>query len=159
MLKYKLININTSEEIICEKVELLGFFYYTSLDLKKETNEIYYSIEENPRRVIKHSKHISGFLGKPIVATTNSNFTDIPLVLDDYIHELMNKKIEPIYTEKDAISFAIWFQDFVFINYNSEGEPLYSFDTSRFYPTQTAKEFFDEWKSKQPEKIYFKSQS
>ena len=59
---------------MCEKITIDGEDYYTHEDLYMDTDEVYYSVEENSRRIVKYTKHISdGYLGRPVLATTDTS--------------------------------------------------------------------------------------
>lgn len=80
---YRLINNKTKEETICNLVTINGFDYYVSDTRITElsANDRYYTIVENPRRIVRYSKHIQS-KDAVIIATNNPNI-DIPKVIDE----------------------------------------------------------------------------
>lgn|SRR5574343_294301 len=71
---------NCCEEHLCDKVTIDGFDYYVSDTRITElsANDRYYTIVENPRRIVRYSKHIQS-KDAVIIATNNPNI-DIPKV-------------------------------------------------------------------------------
>ena len=61
-MSYKLVNTQTGESHICEKIEKDGFDYYVN-DSEIPTDAKYIAIEENPRRFVIYSKCVTGTLG------------------------------------------------------------------------------------------------
>lgn len=82
-MKYKLINQTTNENTICDKVIINGFNYYVSdnyIDSLKPDDE-YFTIVENPRRIVKYSKHIQS-KDVVVIATNDFYMRIIPQVID-----------------------------------------------------------------------------
>lgn len=80
-MKYKLINIKTKKEHLCDKVTIDGFDYYVNNEIPKENNfatdglGIFRFHSENPCQAIICNP-------KKIIATNNPNI-DIPKVVDE----------------------------------------------------------------------------
>ena len=82
MNKYKLINLNTKEEHLCDKTTIDGFNYYVS-DIKiteLKPDDRYATIVENRRRIVFYTKHIQS-KDNVIIATNNLNI-DIPKIIN-----------------------------------------------------------------------------
>ena len=86
-MKYKLINTNTKEEHLCDKVTIDGFDYYASKETPVENDLVY-----NGEFIVKWTKDdvedclynpgAENYKGcKKVIATTNPNI-DIPKVVD-----------------------------------------------------------------------------
>lgn len=89
---YKLINTKTKEEHLCNKITIDGFDYYVSDTRITElsANDRYYTIVENPRRIVRYSKHIQS-KDAVIIATNNPNI-DVPKVVDEVDQYTMAKE-------------------------------------------------------------------
>ena len=90
MIKYKLINIKTKEEHLCDKITIDGFDYYVSDEKIKELapDDRYATIVENPRRIVFYTKHVQS-KDVVVIATNNPNI-DIFKVVDE-VEELALK--------------------------------------------------------------------
>jgi hypothetical protein len=160
MNRYKLINITTKEEIICDKVTIDGFSYYVSDEIIKDVRphkgkwhiEKDYILNKFPTYLTDLSEC------KLVIATKNLNI-DVPKVVDEFdlafnyynsneqykvsdsFHYMngFNKTKETYqFTEQDMIEFAKWYQV-----------------ETKTNMTLTTKELLDIWKSQQPITIYY----
>lgn len=137
-MKYKLINKQTKEEHLCEKVTTDGFDYY-----------------------------VSDAYGKPAIATNNPNI-DIPKVVDEIeikVDEILNKELPNFtpyhrrsfflgydksqethpFSEEDMIEFGDWVRNNPYIwNY-----------PDKFNDKRTTKELFQLWKEQKLKTLYY----
>jgi hypothetical protein len=90
-MKYKLINKQTNEEHVCSKVTIDGFDYYVSDNHinKLKPDDAYHTIVENPRRVVRYTKHIQDTTSGVIICTNNPNINILKVV--DEVEELAEK--------------------------------------------------------------------
>lgn len=161
-MKYKLINKTTDEEHLCDKVIIDGFDYYVSDTRITElsANDRYYTIVENPRRIVRYSKHIQS-KDAVIIATNNPNI-DIPKVVDEVErlakqeHSYNHKSVNEIsfrlgvevgynksqethsFSEEDMIEFAVFYQ-------KHQGRSL----------EYWGKDLFKIWKEQKPKIVYY----
>lgn len=75
-MKYKLINITTKQETLCDKVIIDGFDYYVSDEEIKDDDWYYWSVTNSIQKAVKDSlgrlpKSTDG--SKKVIATNNSN--------------------------------------------------------------------------------------
>lgn len=168
--KYLLINIETKEEFLCEKVVVDGFDYYVSNDIPANMqlyydkflhkillavkvvikddidfeNRIYYTNDGRCSRIENCKK---------VIATTNPSL-DIPKVVDE-VEEMANKRYNINYGGSKL----------AFKNGYNQAKQEYKFtekdmiEFARFVSDsilETYTEDFELWKSKQPIKVYFK---
>ena len=81
---YKLVNIKTGQEIICDKIQIENFEYYVS-DEKPKLKDVVITAVGNIHYINEDSKdfieHVSK-LGKKVIATNNQNI-DIPKVVNE----------------------------------------------------------------------------
>ena len=177
-MKYKLINKQTKEEHICQKVTIDGFDYYVSDNHinKLKPDDAYHTIVENPRRVVRYTKHIQDTTSGVIICTNNPNI-DIPKVVDEVkvlanLHKVnisedwskasfikgYNKSQEThSFSEEDMIEFANWIGEEWSPNgrkecwdsneLNSTHEPKYLVDGT--------KELLQIWKKQKPKIVYY----
>ena len=85
-MKYKLINLNTKEEHLCDKVTIDGFDYYVS-DEKPEMGWRFYYENDNLNGVygfdlINQATNRNRYKEKSLIACNNPNI-DIPKVVDE----------------------------------------------------------------------------
>jgi len=82
-MNYRLINRQTKEEYLCEKVVIDRFDYYVSDTYINKLNpdDKYHTIVENSRRVVQYSKHIQS--KDIVVICTNNPNIDIPKVVNE----------------------------------------------------------------------------
>lgn len=100
-MKYNLINSQTKEEFLCEKVVINGFDYYVNDDEINQNDFYICASSMHHKKCVKrdknkHSEWVEDYLGnqdqlkfcKKIIATNNPNI-DIPKVVDevDAIHD------------------------------------------------------------------------
>ena len=91
MSKYKLINKQTGEEHLCDKVTIDGFDYYVS-DEKILTGDYKYHHVTGLRKALVDGNYTNQ---KKVIATNNPNI-DIPKVAD----EIMSKVLYPFSPQK-----------------------------------------------------------
>lgn len=164
-MKYKLVNHNTKEETICDKVTVDGFYYYVSDE--KATEGFYGYINFQGGDIKKIGKYFADDW-KKVIATNNSNI-DIPKVVDEgerlakqehsYNHKSVNEisfrlgvevgynksqETHP-FTEQDMIEFAIFFEDYKEL-LKAEGWEVIEAPIERV---------FEKWKDQQPKIVYY----
>lgn len=175
MNKYKLINLNTKEEQLCDKVTAEdGFCYYVS-----EGEPFAYAYIKHKNEVIKVNRigetsgavyHDKGFNYshecQKVVATNNSNI-DIPMVIDavqvfaetkvpDGFRTIWksgynkSQKTHP-FSEENMIDFGEWLNK----NASRNSTGTWQYFGNNFY-TKTTKELFQLWKEQQPKIVYYK---
>lgn len=96
-MKYKLININTNEEVLCDKITINNFDYYVSDELPKDNEGYWIYIGFNePLEVVKSNQPQGWFEKlwdkanyKTPIATNNPNI-NIPVVIDK-VEKLANE--------------------------------------------------------------------
>lgn len=81
MQKYKLINLQTGEEALCDKIIIDGFGYYVNNDICD------YFYDKTINRIIKSNGDVEGYEDyseyfKGVIATNNPNI-DVPKVVDE----------------------------------------------------------------------------
>ena len=150
---YKLINKQTGEEHICQKVTIDGFDYYVS-DEKVHFGYVWNSILEQVETMFEEKTFHNSLKG--IIATTNHSLM-CPKVVDE-VERLANQKALPHlravfiegynksqethpFTEEDMIEFA---------NFHFRQE----FNATPI-TTKTTKELFEIWKEQQPKIVYY----
>jgi hypothetical protein len=169
-MKYKLINKTTGIETLCEKVTIDGFDYYVSDNHinKLKPNAAYHTIVENPRRVVRYTKHIQDTTSGVIICTNNP-IIDIPKVVDgtwiffkevdgtcekdQYEHWLYksgyNKSQETHpFSEEDMIEFNEWCNK----SYEFDNRCNQWFYGNGYY---TTKELLQLWKEQKPKTLYY----
>lgn len=109
-MKYKLINIHTKEETLCDKVTIDGFDYYVSDNYinKLKPDDAYHTIVENPRRVVRYTKHIQDTSSVVIICTNNPNL-DIPKIVPTM--EDWDEIYDDYVGESDLHAFVQWLKD------------------------------------------------
>ena len=172
-MKHKLINKQTKEEHICQKVTIDGFDYYvsdTAIGYRYGISKLY--------EVVEIKINYDATLYKGIICSTNPNI-DIPKVVDEVkvlanLHKVnisedwskasfikgYNKSQETHpFSEEDMIEFANWIGEEWSPNgrkecwdsneLNSTHEPKYLVDGT--------KELLQIWKEQKPKTIYYES--
>ena len=170
---HKLINKQTGETHLCDKVIIDGFDYYVS-DEEKLPDAFIYDIKQN--KVIRHS----GTYGhleyinkncKKVIATTNPNI-DCPKVVDEveeitkyegytfrigFKHGYNKSKETYSNSDEDMIEFAEWLDE---LKLNNE-IGLIDRGFSVYMPKNgsmkhiTTKELLQLWKKQKPKTIYY----
>lgn len=167
-MRYKLININSKEEVICEKIVIDGFDYYVipnSIDCK-------YGISKM-NVVLPIQIGYDSTMYKGIICTSNPNI-DLPQVVDEVISfaneihqeldydkgrwygriEGYNESQETYpFSEKDMIEFAEWCQNQYFYS-----TVEYKWSTEfKIYDgvLYTTKELLQIWKDQKPKIVYY----
>lgn len=96
MVKYKLININTKEEHLCDKVTIDGFDYYVS-DKKEQVvlGKNYYE-HDNHIPIYSFTKDTlpKGYYLPEVIATTNSDI-DIPKIVNEVEELALKTTLQP----------------------------------------------------------------
>lgn len=171
MNRYKLINITTKEETICDKVTIEGFDYYVSDETPKKEGQKCYSYYIN-ELVMFGLPHTIGC--KKVIATNNPNI-DIPKVIDEVekLAELRYKTIGFIeewreleennpknegfiegynkaketyqFTEQDMIEFTKFYNSYKEMIKTEQWEIIES----------SCEDVLKVWKSQQPITIYY----
>lgn len=168
MNKYKLINLKTNEEHLCEKVEIDGFEYYLS-------NEEIMNGDWSYDIMMKSINQINNVYSKKVIATNNSNI-DLPKVVDEveklaniYCKEMdrigefhdfhsfkyaYNKSQESCpFSEEDMIEFAEWCQNQYFY---STVEKKWSTEFKIYDGVlYTTKELIELWKQQKTKIVYY----
>lgn len=80
-MKYLLINQQTEEETLCDKVTIDGFEYYVCDDVCYPNNAVYSSVTNTIVR-FTDPRHFSEGTYKKVIATNNPNI-DVPKVVDE----------------------------------------------------------------------------
>ena len=95
-MNYKLINKQTGEETLCDKVTIDGIDYYVSDELPKLNNVVITSvgnihyIKDNSKDFIEYISK----LGKKIIATNNPNI-DIPKIVNEVEELALKTTLQP----------------------------------------------------------------
>lgn len=164
--KYKLINKQTGEEHLCNKITIGGFDYYVN-DNNINDREWYYSHEDSDIYQASVSQvFYDGFEGKvqKVIATNNPNI-DIPKVVDEV--ELLAKK-----ATKDVIGHNTTNEHCFNLGYNKSQEthPFNEEDMFEFVEFVTSnlmkhsdnmgrylgiKKVLQIWKKERPIKVYY----
>lgn len=135
---YKLINLDTKVETICEKVVVDGFDYYViEFEIKKGQYQWFHKNESKKPIIIAENDLSNDGYRKLVIATNNSSLTDVPQIVDevellakdmlslkqighnylpltkqlyaDGIIEGYNKRAETHkWTDEDMVEFQIW---------------------------------------------------
>ena len=178
-MKYKLININTKHEVLCEKTTIDGFDYYVSNEEPfpyayiKHKNEVIKvkGIGEKSGEVFHDKGFNHAHECRKVVATNNPNI-NAPKVVDE-VEELAisyemsftdddgtakvdfkaghNKSQETHpFSEEDMIEFAEWIANSKLHGYSKQ---LY--EAMIRYKVSTTKELLQIWKEQQPKVIYY----
>lgn len=133
---YKLINLDTKVETICEKVVVDGFDYYViEFEIKKGQYQWFHKNEFKKPIIIAENDLSNDGYRKLVIATNNSSLIDVPQIVDEVevlaekangyslygkngekaiaFHEGFiggyNKRAETHkWTDKDMVEFQIW---------------------------------------------------
>lgn len=173
-MKYRLINLETKEEHLCEKVILDGFDYYVSDEKPSPCNPTNVCMAHITKPCDKCGK----YQGRILIATNNSNL-DISKIVDE-VEELADNAVENHpgnrtlnkdswmstgfvygynkaketykFTEEDMLNFALYLSS----QMEENGlilNPNYIKDKILFV---TSTELFHLWKEQQPITLYYK---
>lgn len=151
-MKYLLINKQTAEETLCDKVAIEGFDYYVNDDVCYPNNAVYSNVTNTIVR-FTDPRHFSEGTYKKVMATTNPNL-DIPQVVDEV--ETLAREATKIYInerEKQTVYLE-------FMNGYNKSQETHSFSE------EDADAYADavmggcllrakEWKLQQPKKVYY----
>lgn len=175
-MKYKLINIKTKEEHLCDKVTIEGFDYYVT-DGKIHYGYVWNTILEQVETMFKEKPFHDDLKG--IIATNNSNI-DIPKVVDeveDFINEIhagqgdyheagqiigrrdgYNKAKEKFqFTEEDMIDFYEWCdtseEAAIFWRRNRVDLDMSGNHWKKI--RENRKKLLQFWREQQPKKVYY----
>jgi hypothetical protein len=163
MKKYKLINLKTKEEHLCDKVTIDGFDYYVG------DGEIKLNDPITDKYRVWFWRDDCSLLGRKKIIATNNPHIDIPKVVDE-VEELAisyeksftdngvtikadfkagyNKSQETHpFSEEDMIEFLNYYQKTCLLAFNSSGQNH----------GKTTKELFQLWKEQQPITLYYES--
>lgn len=170
-MKYKLINKQTGEETLCDKVTIDGFDYYVGDEIQLGANNVWVATKSRVFKFEIHMAVVKSNMPRIIIATNNPNI-DIPKVVDE-VEELANQKTLPHlravyieaynksqethpFSEEDMIEFADWeasskeASDFWRknrINLKMEG--------SQNKHKELLKELLQIWKEQKPKTLYY----
>lgn len=173
-MKYKLINKQTKEEHLCDKVTIDGFNYYVSDEsVRKEDGWCWdsrYKKLVTPEQNLKTSTHDADFYCK-IIATNNPN-TDVPKVVDEveelaaksYTNKFTSYKVRKQgfktgynksqethpFSEEDMIEFDEWVDN---MGYTQVANGLYK--SLSYEKGKITKELLQLWKKQRIKTIYY----
>ena len=164
-MKYKLINKQTKEETLCDKITVDGFDYYVS----DEKTQKYGDYVWNGDHILGIAKVFTPD-GRKVIATNNPNI-DIPKVVDEVkvlanLHKVnisedwsrasfikgYNKSQETHpFSEEDMIEFLNWIRDNTV--FDSAPKPYHRKTQTRL----SQEELLQLWKEQKPKTIYYES--
>lgn len=180
-MKYRLINIETKEEHLCEKVTKGDFDYHVSYE--EITNYCWVWSDSSVLPLFIDGEVLNVEMldlnqWRKVIATTNPNF-DIPKIVDEVVHfaneihqeseydkgrwygriEGYNKAKEThFFSEEDMIEFAEW--------YETSEEAAIFWRKNRVYPDMSGshnqrirenrRKLFQLWKEQRTKTLYFK---
>lgn len=165
MNKYKLINNKTKEEHICSKVVIDGFEYYVSDTYinQLKPDDKYYTIVENPRRVVQYSKHIQNNFSQVVICSNNPDLSipqiidEVEKLADDIIGLQLGRSIlvdgfiQGFNKSKELYPFSI--EDIAnLIQWLAISE---NFSLCSSVSTDTAKYFLNDWQEQKIQTIYY----
>lgn len=167
-MKYKLINKQTGEETLCDKVTIDGFDYYVSDELPK-LNDVVITAVGNIHYIKDGSKDFIEYvskLGKKVIATNNPNI-DIPKVVDELMYK-WNLGLEVAEKSKTKNKSAMRNGFVKGYNKSQETHPFSEEDIlefAHFYfreefnstmqDCKSSEEILQLWKEQQPKIIYY----
>jgi hypothetical protein len=152
-MKYQLINKQTGEQTLCDKVTIDGFDYYVSNGQPNINDFSFNTKYEWIKEVDKNYLLFVNYEDKKVMATTNPNL-DIPQVVDEV--ETLAREATKIYInerEKQTVYLE-------FMNGYNKSQETHSFSE------EDADAYADavmggcllrakEWKLQQPKKVYY----
>ena len=172
---YKLVNIKTQKETLCQKIQIENFDYYVS-DEKININDWYYLPRTNNIHQCKEDAtelNLERIVGtKKVIATNNPNI-DISKVVDEVArlkfvyNEGGNKDVFTTgvltgveigynksqethpFSEEDMIEFLDWIRDNTV--FDAAPTPYYRKSQERL----SQKELLQLWKEQQPKIVYY----
>lgn len=166
-MKYKLVNLNTKEEAICDKVTVDKFDYYVS---DEQATEGFYGYINFQGGDIKKIGKYFGDDWKKVIVTNNPNI-DIPKVLPinhcecnltlypdqkEICKDICDNKYQEtyIFTEQDIINFAEWAA--LNMSITPRKRTWYRFaDKTDELAAYTTKEILQIWKEQQSKIVYY----
>lgn len=168
-MKYKLINIETKQETLCDKVTIHGVDYHVSNEMPNYKDYYITSITDSSGTRISIGQRLDSVDSdysecKKVIATTNPNI-DIPQVENEveelaYIHYKSNKH----YTTRDAHHFGLGYTK------SQQSHPFSEEDMIEFgewrnniqqpflrngYQDLETERLFQIWKQQKPIKVYY----
>ena len=161
-MKGKLINKQTKEEHLCDKITIDGFDYYVS-DVHAVSGDFALYAGHITKKLVD-TEWTTG--DKKIIATNNPNI-DVPKVVELLDYET-NKYSEITEEPQRIIGFALGYnksqethpfseEDMIeFLNYYQK-TCLLAFNSSGQNHGKTTKELFQLWKEQQPITLYYES--
>lgn len=171
---YKLINLETKEEFICEKVIVDGYEYYYGIEIPINGEWAIY----NNKQLVKTSNISNPLIHKKVIATNNPSL-DIPQIVDE-VDEMANSangylvyaknekapifkegfikgynkaKEQTPYSKQDMIEFAEWkdklspSEKVSVWSKNGEWKGLFNMDNEQL---------LEKFENSRPKTIYFK---
>lgn len=160
-MKYKLINLETKEEHICDKVTIGYVDYYFTNQLPELGDVVYNCISKKIYKITIQEEIVNYEF--PVICSTNPSF-DIPQVVDEvkivskehFQHKIVGSTWYEVFEEgyniakeeygnsdDDMVEFAWWLKE----------------NLGRFSCDRTAHfkgEYFKLWKEQHPKTIYYK---
>lgn len=144
---YKIINKNTGDEFICDKVTIEGFDYYHTLEnginsdngffIFKSDNGFYETLVGTNIKVKTPGKYYK------LIATTNPNISVFNIVNDN----------DKQYTKEDMIKFTIWCENtYFYSNIYKKWSTDFKIYVGVLYTTE---ELFDKWLEQRTETLFF----
>ena len=177
-MKYKLINKQTNEEHLCDKVTIDGFDYYVSDEKLIPNCYVFDPIRNRITVIYLVSKKGENFGAKKVIATNNPNI-DIPQILEEpnetLIHQIAadlgyrmlpddleegikagykeSQETHP-FSEQDMIDFVLWKDENKF-SVISTKEDWVSELLEYSGCVYTTKELLQLWQEQQPKIVYY----
>lgn len=171
--QYKLINLETKEEFICDKVVIEGMDYYVNDDIKSGDVTPYIMCYANNTYEICNTnngiRESKLGLAKRVIATIIGNSIATPKITDEayylsqkasivdrakydlgYMVGFTMAKGKYPFTEDDMIEFAEWLAE------NASSTLVFSKWLDGELVDRTTKELLDIWQEQRIETIYFK---
>ena len=175
-MKYKLINKQTNEEHLCDKVTIDGFDYYVSDEKLIPNCYVFDPIRNRITVIYLVSKKGENFGAKKVIATNNPNI-DIPQILEEpnetLIHQIAadlgyrmlpddleegikagykeSQETHP-FSEEDMIEFHKWLSKNDWQDYSDIKEGLF---VNTYGVQKQDKELLKIWQEQRPKIVYY----
>lgn len=165
--QYKLINLETKEEFICDKVVIEGMDYYVTASNIQKGEWQYYHYSNSKQTILKAELDLPNDGRRSLVIATKNPSIDVPKVIDSIedLSEVSSEVQEATYTIQHKITYKHGFKD----GY-SKAKETYTFTEgdmiefagyyllecreNRYKPID---KMLKDWKEQRIETIYFKS--
>lgn len=102
-MKYKLINNQTKEEHLCDKITIDGFNYYVNDGIQLGSNNVWVATKSRVFKFEVHMAVIKTNMPRLIIATNNPNI-DIPKVIN-------NSNLILLYNKEQCIGFEVGYRE------------------------------------------------